>query len=265
MADSGQTETTDAVAQEPAAQETTQEQAASMADGYCKRQIGLIGIMLLIGGVAAIAGGVVSIVFATDERPANPNSIGQGIGMIITGLGFLYIDVEDKGDYLLVTSGPFRWCLCGWGKEKVKYSEITDFSTAKTCWYSIPEYACCTGVRLMNQCSCTQMDCCGSNMLVGGAGCCSQRTVRLTIKERNFGHEAVDGDECCLEKCCLERCFGATCSQDCFGGPCGEGCCFSCCNPCGVNCCSMNTMYISTNDPEGLIDLLKNKTNTASI
>merc|ERR1719273_1527663 len=68
--------------------------------------------------------------------------------------------------------------------------------------------------------------------------------------------------DCCLEGCCLRNCFGAKCSEQCLGGVCGEGCIFSMCfNPCGVNCMTMNTMYISTNDPQGLISLLNNKTN----
>ena len=85
-------------------------------------------------------------------------------------------------------------------------------------------------------------------------GCCTQRTVRLTVNERMFGHDAVDDTDCCLESCCLNNCFGEVCIDR------GEGCCFQpCFNPCHANCCSLNTMYLSTNDPQGLVNLLNQK------
>ena len=108
-------------------------------------------------------------------------------------------------------------------------------------------------IRIMNQCSCCQCSFCGpAGSMVGG--CCSQKTVRLTINERMFAQHSLDDADCCLEKCCLSNCFGEVCVQR------GMGCCFQpCCNPCQVNCCAMNTMYISTNDAEGLVNLLNNK------
>jgi len=258
MADSGQT--TDAVQPEPvdtaAAVETAPEiVTAPMSDGYHKRQIGLFGILLIISGLGFI-GQIIE---------GNYGAIGNLVVYVISGLGFLYIEVQDKGDYMLVTTGPIRWFLCGWGKEKVKYSEIVDYAQVKTCWYTIPESGCCTGVRLLNQCSCFEMACCGPAGTLSG-GCCAQRTIRLTIKERMFAQDAADGEGCCLEEFCLKKCFGTACAENCLGGVCGEGCCFSMCNPCGVNCCSMNTMYISTNDPEGLLKLIGDKTgNSATI
>ena len=119
---------------------------------------------------------------------------------------------------------------------------------------------------MLNQCSCIQCDFCKATGRPGSlkGGCCGQKTVRLTIKERMFGQEAVDDEDCCLESWCLQNCFGAKCADQCCGGVCGEGCYFSMCNPCGVNCCSMNTMYISTNDPEGLLKLIGEKTGKKS-
>jgi len=116
----------------------------------------------------------------------------------------------------------------------------------------------------MNQCSCCQCACCGPAGSVRGGvkGFCGQTTVRLSINERNMGHGAAEDGDCCLEGCCLRNCFGAKCSEQCLGGVCGQGCIFSMCfNPCGVNCMTMNTMYISTNDPQGLVDLLNRKCN----
>jgi len=231
------------------ATETTEEpvqvevSSGGAAGGYCKRQVGLIGILTIIMGVA------------------NAGYIAQGnygaainvILYILWGLGYLWIEVADKGDHLLVASGPCRWAWCGWGKEKVKYSEIRDYEITKTCWLYTPGQ-CCTGVRIMNQCSCCQCGCCGpAGSMVGG--CCSQRTVRLTVNERMMGHGAGDDNDCFLEKCCLANCFGEVCVAR------GMGLCFQpCCNPCKVNCCAMNTMYVSTNDAEGLVALLNNKT-----
>jgi len=250
-----------------APQESAGQAPSSSSDGYSKRQVGLIGVMLIVGGVAQL-GNIYSNRDLDGDGDADGVTVASIINAaiscivyVITGLGFLWIEVTDKGDYMLVASGPCRWAMCGWGKEKVKYSEIRDYHVAKTCWYNVPEYSCCTGVRLMNQCSCCQCSFCGPTGSLEG-GCCGQKTVRLTVNERMFGHEANDDDsDCCLENCCLKNCFGQKCADDCMGGACGEGCCFAMCfNPCGVNCCAMNTMYISTNDPSGLINLLNQKT-----
>lgn len=219
--------------------------------GYVQRQIGLLGILLIINGGASAAQAVLAGYWG---------GLGQPVCYILTGIALLWIEVADKGDYLLVTSGPCRWFLCGWGKEKVQYSEIRDYEVVKSCWYTIPEMGMCTGVRILNQCSFLQLSCCGPAGTLKG-GCCGHKTVRLTIDDRMFGHNAADDDtDCCLENCCLKNCFGAKCAGECAGGVCGEGCIFSkCFNPCGANCCSMNTMYISTNDAEGLIALLDSK------
>jgi len=240
-ADAGQT--TDAPPQGQAA-------LASTGGTYCVRQVGLLGILMILAGLSQIP----SIIFQEDY-----GAPGNLVVYIILGLGFLWIQVEDKGDYLLVTSGPCRWLYCGWGKEKVNYAEIRDYEVTKTCFYCVPG-ECCLGIRLMNNCSCIQCGFCGTSVSMPG-GCCSQTTVRLTINERNFGLNAKDDGDCCLEGCCLENCFGAKCLEPCCcAGPRGEGCWFSICNPCRANCCVMNTMFLSTNDPEGLINLLNSKT-----
>jgi len=240
--------TTDAPQQDNAPAST-----GGASTGYQKRQVGLIGIMLIISGLLSLTG-------LLDGDYA---AIGQCVVYVLMGLSFVRIEVADKGEYLLVTTGPCRWLECGWGKEKVKYSEIRDYQTTKTCWLSTPG-VCCTGIRLMNQCSCVQCGFCGPtgspDALVGG--CCGHTTVRITVNERGFSHGASDDADCCLERCCLNNCFGAACyEEEMCGRKKGEGCCFAmCCNPCGVNCCSMNTMYVSTNDPQGLIELLNTKT-----
>jgi len=233
--------------------------ALTDSNGYSKRQVGLIGIMLMILGVIRLGS-----MYDPETNAISVYSIVSAaiasLFYVMLGLGFLWIEVSDQGDYLLVASGPCRWTLCGCGKEKVKYSEIRDFGTVKTCWYTLPWHSCCSGVRVLNQCSCCQCACCGPAGSLQG-DCCGQRTIRLTVKERMFGHQAFDDEDCCLENLCLRNCLGRRCADECMGGVCGEGCCFATCfNPCGANCVSMNTMYISTNDPEGLIHLLESKT-----
>ena len=227
---------------------------------------------------------------------------------ICLGMGFLWIEISDEGDYLLVRSGPWGWSWMGCGKEKIKYSEIRDYSISRMCWFPGPGQ-CCSGVtipdlsslplseslsssafvhrvfpltltpfgftivnldhfeqiRLMNQCSlCCQPSWCGPAGTLNPDArcrCCRQKTIRLTVNERMFLQDAADSDDCCVEKLCLEHCCGAKCDENCMGGPRGGGCCFAiCCNTCGANLCAMDTMYISTEDPDGLIDLLNRKT-----
>lgn len=214
-------------------------QAQTGATGYCRRQPAFFGWMMLIGGILTLAGAVVGEQY---------NNAGNGIAYIIMGLATMYFQVEDKGDYLLVTSGPMRWGLCGEGKEKIKYADIRDYEVSKTCFFGFG-MPCCTSVKLFNSCTCC-CNCCGGDM----GGCCVQRTVRLTIKERMQAQGARDPDDCCLEALCLENCCGDACLS------CGAcGCCQSVCNPCGANCCAINTVFISTNDPQGLIELLNAK------
>ena len=110
--------------------------ATPATTGYCKRQVGLIGILLILSGIAQIGNVVVN---------QNYSAIGNVVGYVIMGLGFLWIEISDKGDYLLVTTGPCRWFLCGWGKEKVKYSEIRDYGITKSCWFGVPG-VCGSGV-----------------------------------------------------------------------------------------------------------------------
>jgi len=228
---------------------------ASASSGYRKRQVGLLGIMLIIGGVASLLNIVTPLLVDDDDSSivAIIEPIIDCIVYCLLGLGFLWIEVEDKGDHLLVITGPCRWTWCGFGKEKIKYSEIRDYEVSQTCWLSTPE-VCCLGLRILNQCSCIQCGCCGPAGSMPG-GCCSQRTVRLTINERMMAHGAADAGDCCLEKCCLNNCFGEVCISR------GMGCCFQpCCNPCKVNCCAVNTVYLSTNDVQGLLQVLNQKT-----
>jgi len=233
-------ETTDGQAPTTADQQDVENpgQSQTGATGYCRRQPTFFGWMMLIGGILNVASA------ATGDL----NNVGNGIVYIIIGLAIMYFQVEDKGDYLLVTSGPMRWGLCGEGKEKIKYSEIRDYEVTKTCFFGFG-LPCCTSVKLFNSCTCC-CACCGGDM----GGCCIQRTVRLTINERMQAKDARDPDDCCLEACCLDNCCGDACLTS------GQGCCCrSVCNPCGANCCAVNTVFISTNDPQGLIELLNSK------
>lgn len=107
----------------------------SSYNAYYQRQVGLLGILLIISGIAQLAR------LATSDWGV----IGIAIFEVLWGLGFLWIEVEDKGESLLVTTGPCRWTWCGWGKEKVKYSEIRDYDIAKTCMLTMPG-SFCTGV-----------------------------------------------------------------------------------------------------------------------
>ena len=118
-------------------QTTDTPQDTSASTGYCKRQVGLLGILLIISGI-----GSVGQVLMRDNYGAGVNVILY----IAWGLSFLWIEVADKGDYLLVTTGPCRWLMCGWGKEKVKYSDVRDFEIVKSCWFMTPG-VCCTGVK----------------------------------------------------------------------------------------------------------------------
>eukprot|EP01084_Bolivina_argentea_P161746 281539_1 len=147
----------------------------------------------------------------------------------------MWVQVEDKGDYLLVTYGPLRWALCGMGKEKFRYEDIKDHAITNSCAYG-HGIAGCTALKLFSSCSC----------------CCGHKIVRLSINERYQGEKAGDNSDCCLESCCLKCC----CGQAQFWG---SGACCVCFNPCRNNCCLVNTVHISTNDADGLLKLLDTK------
>eukprot|EP01084_Bolivina_argentea_P004346 8270_1 len=130
------------------------------------------------------------------------------------------------------------------GKEKIRYRDIHHVSVSRSCFYGfgIP---CCTSIKLFNTCSC----CCGD-----GAECCRHQTIKLTIKERPQGEGATDEDNCFCEQCCLQCCCGDR------GEYLGKGACFECCcNPCDANFCIMNTVFVSTNDADGVLQLLNDK------
>ena len=166
--------------------------------------------------------------------------------ILLLGWAFatIWTEIEDRGDHLLLTYGPCRFFLCGMGKEKIPYDLIMDFEITQTCSYG--HGINCNTVKLFNTCSC----CCGSD-----AELCGHKTVRITIKERPQGMDAIDDDDCWFERCCLQCCCGER------GRYLGKGCCCQpCCNPCNANCCMMNTIFISTNDARNLLRLLQEKT-----
>jgi len=135
--DAGQTDTADAPADTDALQDNGQAvESAGQTSGYRQRQVGMIGIICIIVGVASLADCVDGAI--NDDLVSIINGAVRSIIYCLIGLGFLWFQVEDKGDHLMVTSGPCRWLLCGWGKEKVQYSEIRDFQTTKTCLFAEP-------------------------------------------------------------------------------------------------------------------------------
>ena len=54
---------------------------------------------------------------------------------IYWAIATIYINIEDRGDHLLIRYGPCRWCICGMGKEKIPYKNIKDFQITRTCFY----------------------------------------------------------------------------------------------------------------------------------
>ena len=202
--------------------------SVNVVNGYNKKQSGSLWIACLIYGIWLAASG---------SYGGDYNSALQGILLILWSFGIHWNQVQDKGDHLLLTWGPLRWCLCGMGKEKIKYRDIKYYAITKTCFYGfgIP---CCTALKLFTTCTCG----------------CGQKVVRLTVKETYQGMNANDADNCCLESGCLNTCCAESAESV------GSGCCFrSCCNPCNANCCVYNTVNISTDDPEGLMNLLNQK------
>jgi len=175
-------------------------------NGYCRRQPIFFGWMMLISGVLTllqiglVAAGVLlhfhhfryfySVDIETPLIAIVSSDLINSIISIIMGLALLYFQVEDKGDFLLVTSGPWRWGVCGQGKEKFRYTDIRDYEITKTCFFGFG-LPCCTSIKLFNSCTCC-FNCCGGDM----GGCCVQRTVRLTIRERMQAQDVSDTDDC---------------------------------------------------------------------
>ena len=141
------------------------------------------------------------------------------------GISTIWLNIEDCGDYLLIRHGPCRWMSNGLGREKVQYTEIKSYDTTFG-------FRCFDKVKVFNTCSC----CCGYNAKC----CCCQKTIRLKIK---------DGDECCWETFCISYCGG--CNSGCYNFVCCDVCCFCCRN--------IHSIFISTNDADGLIALLNEK------
>ena len=233
--------------------------------GYKMRQCGCLWILYILGGMIYINLYIIYIYIYTYIHIlyylglgllgrfieilllnywADSNSLIYGILLICWALATIWTQIEDRGDHLLLTYGPWRWCLCGMGKEKIPYDLITDFEITKTCSYGFGIN--CNTVKLFNTCSCF----CGPS-----AKCCKQNTVRITFKERPQALGAMDDDDCFCERCCF-NCF---CGEK--GRYIGKGCCFQpFCNPCNANCCMMNTIFVSTNDAQNLMALLAEKT-----
>jgi len=236
--------------------------AGSPLMGYQSKQCGCIGVIALISSIAYLAGAaaMISLVATGTDIDTDSDSdsdgtldgygagigdcIGYGIALFIIGMATMYIYVRDGGDHLLLETGPCRWLLCGYGVEKVRYEDIYHYSVSRSCFYGFG-LPCYTSIKLFNSCSC----CCGEM-----GRCCGHSTIKLTIRERPQAEGAVDDDTCCLEKCCL-KCF---CGEN--GEWLGKGCCCQpCINPCNSNFCIMNTIFVSTDDPDGFVRLLQEK------
>jgi len=231
--------------------------------GYQSKQCGCIGVLALIASACYLAGGIAMVIFVAngdldsdsdtdsdsdDGTGGYSTAIGDlwgyGIALLMVGLATMYIHVRDGGDHLVLETGPCRWLICGYGVEKVKYVDIYHYSVSRSCFYGFG-LPCYTSVKLFNSCSC----CCGEM-----GRCCGHSTVKLTIRERPQAEGAIDDDTCCLERCCL-KCF---CGEN--GEWIGKGCCCQpCVNPCNSNFCIMNTVFVSTNDPDGFVRLLQEK------
>ena len=114
---------------------------------YQKRHVGLMGFL----GIC--------VVFAELKYPFMFDSHDEWwgwppialicIGWFCLGMGFLWIEISDEGGYLLVRSGPWGWSWMGCGKEKIKYSEIRDYSISRMCWFPGPGQ-CCSGVTIID-------------------------------------------------------------------------------------------------------------------
>merc|ERR1712013_291865 len=229
---------------QPLANDQTDQEFQDNRDSvrYKERQCGCFWVFYLIGGIIGI---VTFISSMASGHYLVTNDIVGAVIILIWAAASAWTQVEDMDHYLLVTYGPVRWLLCGMGKEKVLYSRITDFSLTQTCTYGVGCNCAYPTIKLFNTCSC----CCG------GASLCGQKTVQIGIRERPHGGGAGDDGDCCLEACCLANCYGEN------GKYIGKGCCCQpICNPCNANCCMVNTLFVSTNDPEGLLRLLEEKT-----
>lgn len=219
-----------------------------LINAYRRRQCGCQWVFLLVGGILTVLNFAVYLVLAIEDVDGAEHmkytqfQVGNGIASIVIALATMWITVEDRGEHLLVAWGPCRCFLCGMGKEKIKYSNIRSYQISKTCFFGMGLLG---AVKLFNTCSC----CCGDM-----ASLCGQQTIQLTINERPQALDADDVENWCCENCCIRCCCGER------GYWCGKGCCFQpCCNPCDVNCCAMSTIFISTNDPNGLMQLLDQK------
>eukprot|EP01084_Bolivina_argentea_P061331 112081_1 len=233
--------------------------------GYRRRQCGCLWILLLLAGISQVVNFLLPIFVDYDNMDTDTNddtnindedasnakmqrinrsNIIQGIILICWAIATIWTQIEDRGNHLLLTYGPCRWLLCGMGKEKIAYDKIRDYQISKSCFYGFG-LPCCTSIKLFNTCSC----CCGEL-----GKCCGHKTIKLTIKERPQGEDATDNDNCCMENCCLNCWCGER------GEYIGKGCCFDvCCNPCDANCCMVNTIFVSTNDADGVLRLLNEK------
>jgi len=226
---------------------------APLMNAYRRKQCGCLGVLLLIGGIMVLCDFSIYIALSVADQPGAEHlrytqlMVGNGVTAILIALATMWITVEDRGQFLLVQWGPCRCFLCGQGKEKILYKNIRSYQLSKTCWFGMGLFG---AIKLFNTCSC----CCGDMGSLFG-----QHTIALTINERAQALGADDVENWWCENCCIRTCCGES------GYWCGRGCCFQpCCNPCDANCCVVNTVYISTNDPNGLMQLLDQKTGSNS-
>jgi len=211
-------------------------------EGYKKKQCGMIWVGYLIAGLGGVANLYVAI---TQQNWTTMGEITGSVILLVYVFAAMWTNVEDCEDHLLITYGPLRWLLCGFGKEKVRYGDVLSFEVTRTCSYGAACRCDYHNIKLFNTCSC----CCMGGRL------CGHTTVQIVVKERPHGEDAVDDTNCCCENICLKACFGEN------GKYIGKGCCFQpCCNPCNANCCMMNTIYVSTNEPNKLLQLLRTRT-----
>eukprot|EP01083_Nonionella_stella_P086915 241640_1 len=214
--------------------------------GYKRRQCGCLWIIFIIAGLAGVAS---FFLFIFNVSHNTEYDLIYCILLICWGLATVWVQIEDRGEHLLIQYGPCRWMLCGMGKEKIPYDRIRDFEETQTCAYGFGIN--CNAIKLFNTCSC----CCGDM-----GRCCGHSVIRITVQERPQGFGAVDANDCCWERCFLNCCCGDR------GKYIGKGCCCQpCCNPCNANCCMLNTIFVSTNDPEGLMQLLREKTGRGDV
>lgn len=226
-------------------------QATSLNIGFKDKQYGCIGLLLVIISLASIIASIVLYLYIPNDTNDDytvyiavqaSRMLFYGIFFLFIGLGQLYIEVEDDGDCLLVNYGPFRHCLCGFGKSKIRYRDIKDYEISRSCAYGV---GVIFGSKLFSSCS------------IGLPCFFKHEIIRITVKERYVGHDVLDVNDCCLEYCCMRCCCDGNINGN--AEHCGNGFICQCCNGCKANCLRYNTFYISTNKSQEFINNLRSK------